>query len=226
MRHEGCKCRGLASDPHSNCRRHREDKGQYCCPEVPCAECAHMTTGQWAALQAAQRKQDRQRATKDGSKDRQESDDVTSPPAARNRSSPARSHVSHSSRKDDGDSLRKHRHKDEKSASTRARRLLSVNDCMNRRRIKRSGLSLKLAARLHARRRKGTLVVISRNAHRVNSMTEGSATSVGRSRRLPSYSQMFKQGSLVSISRLASRERTTRIWSAPVACAVSRSVRI
>ena len=116
--------------------------------------------------------------------------------------------------------------KDEKSASTRARRLPSVNDCINRRRIKRSGLSLKLAARLHARRRKGTLVVISRNAHRVNSMTKGSATSVGRSRRLPSYSQMFKQGSLVSISRLASRERTTRIWSAPVACAVSRSVRI
>ena len=87
----------MASDPHSNCRKHREERGQFCCPEVPCHECETMTVGQWAALQSAQRKQDRQRAKTGSSKERhQESgDDFISPPP-RDRASPARSHSSRS----------------------------------------------------------------------------------------------------------------------------------
>ena len=56
-----------------------------------------MTVGQWAALQSAQRKQDRQRAKSGSSKERlQESgDDFISPPP-RDRVSPARSHSSRS----------------------------------------------------------------------------------------------------------------------------------
>ena len=94
MQHKGCKCRGLAQDPHSRCRKHREERGQYCAPGKTCKECETLPESQWAALQSAQRKQERQRRQNKGELD--PSDDFMSPQKSRKKS-PSPDRQSHAS---------------------------------------------------------------------------------------------------------------------------------